>query len=83
MDPAEGRTFAFIVRVWIEDADEPGRAVWHGHVTHVPGNQRRYVNDLNAVCAFIAAYLREADVQMSPRTPARKWLDRLTGGPRR
>jgi hypothetical protein len=53
----------FVVRVWLEEA--AGRttpAVWRGHVTHVLDEQRRYVQSLGEIQAFIAGYLCEMGV---------------------
>ena len=58
MDQSQSDTHSFIVRIWLEEPpvmDEPG--VWRGHVTHVPGGERRYFQDLNEIAAFIMPYL--------------------------
>jgi len=58
MDLVEPSTHSFIVKMWLEEtAEEAGRELWRGHITHVPGGERRYVKDLQEVSEFIASYL--------------------------
>jgi hypothetical protein len=58
MDQREGQTHSFIIRLWLEETvGETGQPVWRGHVTHVPSGERRYVQDLNQILAFVAPYL--------------------------
>jgi hypothetical protein len=54
----ESNTHSFVVKVWLEEtAEEAGGARWRGHVSHVPDGERRYVERLQEVTAFIAPYL--------------------------
>ena len=63
MDPFESKTHSFVVKIWLEDADEQEETQkWRGHVTHVPSHQRRYVDDLNGISQFISLYLEEMGV---------------------
>lgn len=58
MDPTESKIHSFIVKVWLEEtAEEAGEAKWRGHITHIPGNERRYIEDVNDIAVFIAPYL--------------------------
>jgi hypothetical protein len=58
VDLDESRTQSFVVRLWLEERAEPaGRAVWRGHVTHVPSGRRRYVQYLSEITDFIAPYV--------------------------
>lgn len=58
MEPTESRTHSFIIKIWLEEEmDEAGRTVWRGHITHVPGGERQYIQDLNAIPPFILPYL--------------------------
>jgi len=60
----ESSNQSFIVKIWLEEtAEEDGRATWRGHVTHVPSGQRRYIQNLDGVTAFIAPYLEEMGVE--------------------
>ncbi len=68
MDTYESNTHSFIVKVWLEDADDQDdRPTWRGHVTHVPSNQRRYVEDLNGISKFISGYLERMGVGVGER----------------
>jgi hypothetical protein len=57
MDPLEGDTHSFIVKIWIERPPLP--AFWQGQVTHVASGQRRSFRNLGALNAFIVAYMRD------------------------
>ncbi len=58
MDQFEAQTHSFIIKLWLEETDEEsGGPVWRGHVTHVPSGERRYLQDLNGILAFVAPYL--------------------------
>jgi hypothetical protein len=66
---------SFIIKIWLEEAaEEAGRATWRGHITHVPSGERRYVQDLEKVTAFIAPYLEKMGVKLGRRWSLRKWL---------
>ena len=71
---------SFIVKVWVEDkADEGGQGVWHGHITHVPSHERRYLKNLGEIEDFIAPHLEEMGVKLGMRWRVRRWLSRLLG----
>ncbi|MBK8985297.1 MAG: hypothetical protein IPM39_04325 [Chloroflexi bacterium] len=64
----ETTTHSFIVRIWLEETLEEmleasHKALWRGHITHVPSQKRRYFEDLNDIIAFIAPYLEVLGVQ--------------------
>jgi hypothetical protein len=74
-DLPEVYTHPFIVKVWLEETvEEAGRAVWRGHVTHVPSGERRYVKDLDDITAFIAPYLEEMGVKLGLFWRIKRWL---------
>ncbi len=80
MDSSEPDTQSFIVRVWVEErAEEVGRGVWRGHITHVPSNERRYVKNLDEIGDFISPYLEAMGVKLGMRWHMRRWLKRLIG----
>jgi hypothetical protein len=58
MEQTESRTHSFIIKIWLEEEmDEAGRTVWRGHITHVPGGERHYIQELDAIPPFIQPYL--------------------------
>lgn len=63
----EHRDFeSFVVKVWLEETvEEAGRAKWRGHVTHVASGERRYLESLTGVGAFIRPYLERWGVKFS------------------
>ena len=68
MDTLEPRVHSFIVKLWLEEAgDETKTAGWHGHITHVPSGERRYLQGLGDILTFIKPYLEgiEADTRQS------------------
>lgn len=59
----EGSTHSFIVRIWLEETlEEAGKARWRGHVTHVPGGERCYFEELSDIVIFILPYLDSMNV---------------------
>lgn len=79
MDETESEAQSFIVRVWVEErAEEAGRGVWRGHITHVPSHERRYVKNMDEIGDFISHYLEAMGVKLGMRWRRRSWLKRLT-----
>ncbi len=61
----EGNTHPFIVKIWLEEtAEETGRATWRGHITRVPSGERRDLDVLDDIIAFIAPYLEGMGVEL-------------------
>jgi hypothetical protein len=55
---------SFIVKVWLEESiEEAGDATWRGHITHVPGEERRYLHTLDDIVEFIGPYLERMGVK--------------------
>ncbi len=80
MDETESEAQSFIVRVWVEErAEEAGRGVWRGHITHVPSSERRYLKNLDEIGDFIAPYLESMGMKPGMRWRLRRWLNRLMG----
>ena len=78
-DEPESETRSFIVKLWFEEpGDETGRGVWHGHITHVPGGERRYFKKLSDIKDFIEPYLGDQSVERGPWIRLRAWLRRWT-----
>jgi hypothetical protein len=55
---------SFIIKIWLEQAEQPSSQVkWRGHITHVGTNERRYVESLQDVASFIEKYLASMGAQ--------------------
>lgn len=66
---------SFVVKVWLEESlEEAGEAVWRGHITHVPSQERRYLHALDDIIDFIGPYLERMGVK--PRSYRRNRLKR-------
>lgn len=77
MDLSESQVHSFIVKLWLESvAEEAGRAVWHGHITHVPGGERRSFRDLDEIRHFIEPYLGAEAAGAGGFGKMRRWLRR-------
>jgi hypothetical protein len=76
MDPFESETHSFVVKIWLEEAeDAQGSPTWRGHITHVASNQRKYVEDLGGITKFISIYLEKMGVEVGERWHGIKgWL---------
>ena len=80
MELLKEKSHTFILRIWIEPREIEGAvAEWRGVVEHVDSGQRKYLNDLDQIMAFIAPYLREMGIKASSPDKGRKWraLSRL------
>ncbi len=78
MKQLEASTHPFIIRIWLEaTACEAGRAIWRGHIIHVPSGKRRYLKDLDDIIDFIAPYLEDMGVKPGLYRQVRQWLKRL------
>ena len=65
MEPTEPHTHSFIVKIWLEETlEEDGRAIWRGHITHVPSGERLYLQDLDTIRLFIEPYLEMMGVNL-------------------
>ena len=72
---AEFNAHSFIVKVWIEEeANKNGNPIWHGHITHVPGGEQRYLRSLNQIQSFIKPYLEAMGIKFGLRERIRRWL---------
>ena len=49
---------SFVIKIWLEEEkDSPGREKWRGHITYVNTKEKRYVERLAEITAFIAGHL--------------------------
>jgi hypothetical protein len=77
MDPYEANTHSFIVKIWREEVSaHTDQAVWRGHITHVPGGERRYLRNLGDLSTFIVPYIEEMGVKLALWWRVRQWLNR-------
>lgn len=68
---------SFIIRIWLEEiARGAGRAIWRGHITHVPSGERRYLKTLSDINTFIVPYLQAMGVAFDWRLGFKRWLTR-------
>lgn len=58
-DQQEPSIHSFVVRIWLEENDAvTGEEVWRGHITHIPGDERKYLKNLSEIPDFIESYLK-------------------------
>jgi hypothetical protein len=68
MDRIEAHTHSFVIRIWLEEPEDGvGTPRWRGHITHSLTGERRYLQDLDDVSAFIAPYIAEMGGGEKPR----------------
>lgn len=80
---APGETHSFIIKIWLEErAEDLGRALWRGHITHVPSRARAYLRTLDDVTGFIRPYVQKMEVPTGA-APRRRNLQRLFSSIRR
>jgi hypothetical protein len=58
MDLQETSTHVFVIRLWLEEKDQRGRASWRGHITHTLTGKRRYLEDMEGISSFIEPYIQ-------------------------
>jgi len=77
VDPTESETRTFILRVWLEETiGEAGTATWRGHITDVQSGDRRYVQDMDGIVAYLILHLQRLGVRFGLRWRASCWLAR-------
>jgi hypothetical protein len=79
MDQFEANTHSFIVKIWREEvSSDTSQAAWRGHITHVPGGERRYLRSLDDLSTIIIPYIEEMGVKLSLWWRVKQWLNRRT-----
>jgi hypothetical protein len=65
MKLSDSGTHSFVFRFWPEpwDEQEP-QLLWRGHVTHVPGGERLFVQNLGDALNFMAQFLQGTGVDL-------------------
>jgi len=77
LESLEATSHPFIVRIWLEESAEGRqRAVWRGHITHVPSGERRYLYSLDDMASFVALYLERMGVRLSLGWRFTRWVKR-------
>lgn len=72
---AEFNAHSFIVKVWVEEeVNRHDNPKWHGHITHVPGGEQRYLRNLSEIKGFIKPYLRTMGIRFGLFERIRRWL---------
>jgi hypothetical protein len=72
----ETDTHTFIITLWLEEqASGAEGARWRGHITHVLGGERRYIEDLGNIVTFIVPYLNRMGVRPPFCWQIRSWLE--------
>ena len=65
------------MKIWLEEvADKSEQPMWRGLITHVPGGERRYLQNLDDVAQFITPYLHAMGVRTGIREWIKRWLTR-------
>jgi hypothetical protein len=61
-DQADLVIHSFVIRIWFDDANQgAGAPVWRGQITHIPGGERRYFNDIAEIPILIGQHLNAQD----------------------
>jgi hypothetical protein len=70
MEASEAEVDSFILSVWLaEGGEKTDRTVWRGQTTHLSSGERRYVQDLEGITAFVASYLEQMGVPHDSSRP--------------
>ena len=78
MDLIDPNAHSFIIKIWVEGLTEGhDHPTWHGHITHVPGGERRYLKDLDEITPFVSPYLESLGVKPDRSLGLARWLRRL------
>jgi hypothetical protein len=83
VDQLEFNTHSFVIKIWLEGtSEELGQAKWRGHITHVQSGQRRHMESLDGITAFIAPYLESMGVRLGiyqqVKQRLRSWMAAVT-----
>ncbi len=67
---------SFVIKVWQEEAEKGVPPNWRGHITHVPGNERRYLKSVSDISDFVQIYLHRMGVRVAFWWRFKQWLKR-------
>jgi hypothetical protein len=63
-DLYEANTHLFVLKIWLEQTEEEaGCATWRGHIRNVMSGERRAVQCLGDVRAFVIHYLESMGIK--------------------
>jgi|SRR5882762_5678965 len=65
---------SFIIKIWREEPEKGKLPKWKGHITHVPGCERRYLKSLGDVADFVNIYLQRMGIRVGLRWRWKQWL---------
>ncbi len=66
---------SFIVKIWVETVPEGTETVrWHGHITHVLSNTRKYLQKLGDIAGFIKPYVAGMEAKSGLMGRVKQWL---------
>lgn len=74
MPPPEVEAASFIVKLWLEEDEVAAPQRIHGHITHVPSGERRYLKDFDGILDFIFSHLRRMGLGFRPCWRVKHWL---------
>jgi len=73
---SEFNVHSFIVKVWLEEkATKNSATIWHGHITHVPSTEKRYLKNLDEIALFIQPYLEAMGIRFGLSERIRRCLN--------
>jgi hypothetical protein len=70
---------SFVVKIWARDVEAPSsERAWRGRVTHVGSGERRYVQHLLEIPAFLLKYVRRMGGRVDLQNRLCLWLTSLS-----
>lgn len=75
LDLFEANIHSFIIKIWLEEparADQPPK--WRGYVTHIPGDERHYLQAVDDIATSILPYLEDIGITPPLSWRIRRWL---------
>lgn len=70
--PGDEPVQSFIVRIWLEHSGEDQEPQWRGSVQHVRSGEKRYVDDMEEIVAFLTSHVGAIGVA-GARRPCSWW----------
>jgi len=67
---------SFIIKIWREEQGRGKLPKWRGYITHVPTNERRYLQSLADIAEFMNSYLQRMGVRVGFVWRWKQWLKR-------